>query len=83
MERFAFFQLSNVSDARVVDAFFAGTTNQQLFPGPTSVTRLFDIANKYANRELGEDSSPEPSRQERSPRFRSKSPLWHPNGSRV
>jgi hypothetical protein len=74
----------------VVDAFTAGTTNRQvaeklmLSAGPITVTRFFEIANKYANREIGEDSSPEPSWNERSPpRFKSKSPLWHPNGPRV
>jgi hypothetical protein len=53
-------------------------------PGLTTVTRLFKIANKCANKELGEDSSSEPSQQERSPpRLKSKSHLWHPNGTRV
>jgi hypothetical protein len=53
-------------------------------PGPVTVARLFQIAYEHANKELGEGSSAEPSRLERSlRRFKSKSPLWHPNGTRV
>jgi hypothetical protein len=91
-QRFAnlYFQLLKVSDTWVVNAFSAGTTNQQVVEelihslGVTTVARLFQIAHENASRELGEDTSSEPSRQYRSPsRFRSKSPLWHPNGTRV
>jgi hypothetical protein len=53
-------------------------------PGLMTAARLFQIAHEHASRELGEDTSSEPSWQERSPsRFRSKSPLWHPHGTRV
>jgi hypothetical protein len=64
----------------VVNAFTVGTTNRwvaekMMFSlGPTTVTWIFEIANKCANKELGEDSSSEPSWQERSPpRLKSKS----------